>query len=423
MKRVLVLAYDFPPQGGTGVIRVTKLVKYLPAHGWSPVVVCADAASSPDPGLLAELPADLEVHRVPWPGWLRPLWSVPSAADASGPPGRVGGRRPRLRWARRLLVPEPAILWLPGAERAAARVLGGAPVDALLSTSPPNAIHLAARLLAARFELPWVADFRDPWTAAGAVVAGPGFLGRTFQRRLERGVLAAADRTMTISEPLAAATEAAFGDVLRRPVAVITNGFDPDDFAAPPPPLDPGFTLTYVGTVLGTRTDNAFPEGLRLALARSAAFRSRACVRFVGALAPEYRARLAGLEANVEVLPFVTHDEALRLMRGARALLLLLPREPVAAMTFTGKFFEYLAARRPMLAVAPPGVVADLVRDEGIGRAAPPGDPEAIAAALLELFAAVEADPTGTAPSEAILARFDRRRLAGRMAAILDEVA
>jgi glycosyltransferase involved in cell wall biosynthesis len=272
--------------------------------------------------------------------------------------------------------------------------------------------------------VPWVADFRDAWTAENPVLRDAGRLHFTRQRRLERRILEVCDRALMVTDLLTKQTQQIFGPQIAPKCLTITNGFDPADFVGPSPTMTHNkFVMTYVGTILGPQIDNAFPEGLRLALEQSTAFRNAVSVRFVGQLAPAYHTRFAGLEEYVDIANFVPHEVAVAIMRQTHVLLLVLPNTELARMTFTNKLFEYLAARRPILAVVPPGLISDIVTQEKIGVVAMPDDAPAIAQALLKMFEAVRTRSHDYCPSETLLARFDRRELTRRLATILNEIA
>ncbi|HQE92293.1 MAG TPA: glycosyltransferase [Anaerolineae bacterium] len=429
MRRVLIVSFDFPPQGGTGVIRVTKFAKYLPEFGWQPVVVCSDTMWNPDESLARDVP-DVPVYRVGWPRWTQAIRSNPpkAAPDALPMPDKMSRGMPlRQKLAqtlRRILVPDVNVLWIGKAYQTCLQVLQESSFDAVMTTSPPNSIHLIGRKLHARLGLPWVADFRDAWTVGNQALHDLGGLHFARQRRVEQRILEACDRAVMVTDLLTQQTQQIFGPQVAPKCLTITNGFDPEDFIGPSPVVTSNkFVITYAGTILGPQVNNAFPEGLRLALEQSADFRNAVSVRFIGQLAPDYHARFAGLEAYVDVADFVTHEVAIATMRQAHVLLLVLPHTELARMTFTNKFFEYLAARRPILALAPPGLISDIIAQEQIGIIALPDNTNAIAQALLEMFETVRVRPDGYCPSDALLARFDRRELTGQLATIFNEIA
>ena len=150
-KRVLIISFDFPPQGGTGAIRVTKFVKYLPEFGWKPMVVCSDTDWNPDESLARDVSPDVPVYRVGWPRWVRAL-----RPGAPGITNHTMATTTRAGWisslkkafvqaARRALVPDTNILWVNGALRVCEQVLREHPCEVVLTTSPPNSVHLVGR--------------------------------------------------------------------------------------------------------------------------------------------------------------------------------------------------------------------------------------------------------------------------------------
>ncbi len=428
MKRVLILSFDFPPQGGVGVVRVTKFVKYLPQFGWEPVGVTSDTLWNPDPSLLEELPADLSVYRVPWPAALRRVLPRNPQAALGAPSTRASGsarlKATAKRLLRALILPDLTRLWTYKAYGVCRQALEAHPCAAMVSTSPPNSIHLLAQTVHARTGLPWVADFRDVWSVADSPwmqAAGP--IGRWRHRALERGVLRACQRALMMTAQHAAQTEAVFGAWVRPKLMVLPNGFDAQDFSAVPE-ATPNDTLEilYVGTLLDKQARNALPEGLHMAWQQQAGALQNVRVRFVGLLDPAYRARLLAASPLVTVDEPVPHAEAVRLMQRADALLLVLSDTLEHRMIYSSKFYEYLAAGKPMLGIVPEGAARAFIIREGIGWVAHPDAPAEIAQTLLMAVQSLRAEARQYRPSPELVARFERRALTRRLAEILDEI-
>jgi len=424
LKKVLIVTFDFPPQGGTGVLRVTKFVKYLPQFGWQPIVVCSDTLWNSDESLARDIAPSTPVYRVhrPWPTHRgMHLSSSPGSADSLTLTAWF--RKQAVCFAHRVMIPDPNIVWIPGAIRKCLRVLDEHSCEVVLTTSPPNSVHLIGAWLKHHKQLPWVADFRDTWTVENKVLQGVGKLHLKMQQFAEKQVLDRCDRAIMTSESLAQATQTLFGAPIASKCRTITNGFDSEDFDSTSSVLNKyKFVITFAGTMLGHRVDNAFPEGLSRAIAQSDVFRNTAQARFIGQFAPEYRRRLEKLAPFVEILPFIPHRDAINIMRRSHLLLLILPPTVLSGMTLTNKFFEYLAARRPILAVAPPGIITTLVMEEKLGAVAAPDNPDAIADALLMMFDSVRSQPDDCHPSRELLARFERSELTRQLAMLLNEI-
>ena len=428
MKSVLIVAFDFPPQGGTGAIRVTKFAKYLPEFGWQPVVVTSDMLWNRDESLAQDVPPDTPVYRVGWPKWVQalrpapPQPHMPATITAARAACSSSLKTMGMQLARRLLVPDSTVLWVRNAQRACAQALRVHPCDVILTSSPPNTMHLVGQWVHSHFGTPWIADFRDVWTAENPSLRELGGLNFTRQRCLEQRVLQRCSRAVMVTEPLAQRTLDVFGTQLADKISVITNGFDPEDFNGTPAALDNDvFTITYLGTMVGPWMANAFPEGIRYAVTHSDLFRQYGRVRFIGELGTAYRARLAGLEANVEISNYVPHATAIEMMRHSHVLVLTLSDTQLASMTFTNKFFEYLAARRPILAIVPPGLIQKVVEEEQLGWVAPPNAPQVIGQTLLTLFDSLRNNPNIRTSSDMLLARFNRRELTRCLAEILNQ--
>ena len=427
MRRVLLIAYDFPPRGGTGVFRVAKFGRYLPDWGWQPVVVTvADAGPYPDPRLLDELPAELEVLRVKTP--------VVQRASAAGEAGSM--LRGRSGWRARLrawIVPDPQLVWVPGAVRVARSRLEQGDITAIMTSGPPFSTHLAGWWLKRQYPgIPWLIDMRDLWSEGREQRSLVRF---KLNRGLEQRCLRVADHTTVVSDGIRALTIRRLGADPAR-ISTLTNGFDPGDLLVMEPskaghrthraPAGP-LLLCYVGTIAASQAVAA--EGLFVALSRLAAEgvdRNALCVQFIGTFAPQIHRWAAPLVAAglVEFLPFVPHALAIQHMAGADVLLLVLNDDWEGRIAHTNKLFEYLALGQPILALAQEGEVTRLLRTEAAGLSAPPRDVDAIAVALRQLMALHAAGQLrAAAPDPDRFRRFHRRQLAGRLARLLDQMA
>ncbi len=434
MKRLLVLAYFFPPLGGGGCQRTLKLVRYLEPHGWAATVVTTRDRDYwiSDPTLLEEVPPSAEVLRVGGFTAHRALrWLRRGGAAVERPQGaRHGGSLRALRalssW---LLVPDAFGGWSRAARRAAEERIARGGIDAIWTTSSPESAHLAGLALARRSGLPWVADFRDPWVGR-ATYRPPTSLHDRAQRALERSVVERADRVTMVSEAMIEAYRARHPDVPASRFALLPNGFDPDDWrraerTRPPGGEDGRFVLLHAGQLAHRPTVRTLLEAARRLLAEDPSAAATLRLRFLGGHEDLGAAEIArlGLAGVVELLDSVPHHAALAAMRRAGALALLGHGGAGDALIYTGKIYEYLSSARPVLAILDPGPARDLLLAAGVGPVLEPGDVDGAVAAIrawLEAWGKGERAPARTAPG--VLEGLTRQEIAARAAAILDGI-
>jgi glycosyltransferase involved in cell wall biosynthesis len=421
MRKVLIVAYDFPPRGGTGVLRVTKFARYLPAFGWQPVVITASAQGwIDDQGLLAELPPNLEVLRVP-----EPLMRT-YGRSASGSKAHLSHpvRSCLRQQVRQFLIPDPRIVWVPVAVRAASARLRCGDIAAVMTTSPPHAVQLAGLWLKRRFPaLPWVMDLRDIWSDS-PTVRDP--LSYKINRLFEGACLRHADRVIAVTEPMRSLLQRTYDIPITR-LTTITNGFDPADLPAiEPPPKRDILQVTYVGTMVGTRAPAArgFFEALER-LASSGLSADTLKIRLVGEFDEQIHAWAEPFVAQgmVTLLPFLSHAEAIAEMVAADVLLLVMTDDWESRIAVPNKLYEYFAVGRPVLALAPEGEITRLVRAVGGGLVVAPFAVDQIVAALERLIKQHTRDQLPRLlPSDPQLRRFQRRELTRQLATLLDEL-
>ena len=426
MRHVLVISHFFPPMGGGGVQRVTKFVKYLPLHGWRATVVCGRAEDywMQDASLVGEIPASARVVRTAAASGLGLLRRVRGGAKAAR--RSAGGFALLRRAAAWMLLPDSYIGWRPFALRAARSVLAADPAQVIFSTGPPETNHLVALALHRETGLPWLADFRDPWFGLHLFPA-PTRWHRRRHELLEQEVLRSADCLVATTSWLRDLLRARPGDAARR-LVVIRNGYDPEDFpvdSAPRPDPEQPLRLAHTGMLTLSRSAAGLLRGLQLLHARRPELQGQIQVELVGARESgnDGLVAQAGLQDCVHFRGYVAHREAIAAMRAADALVLIKHIDARYVGMVPGKFYEYLGAGRPILALVPESEAASLVRDLGCGEVVAPDDGETVARVLLQWLEAKRAGtlaaryPSGAAP------RFTRPEQARNLAALLDQIA
>lgn len=428
-RTVLMVTYAYPPSATPGALRAVKLARYLPALGWHPVVITPQEGYASITGLPDEgQAAGARVVRTRDLGWVLrrlnpPRGATPDVAAAArplAPPatgGRGGGRRAAVvRMLQPLAIPDRNVGWYPFAVRAAAEAVREDRPSVIFSSSPTVTNHLVAMRTAGRFGIPWVADFRDPWTLTTGYRA-PAWR-HPVDRALERRMVERAARIVVTSEHDVELFARAYPR-LRDRLRLVRNGYDPADFAGleGPPPHGP-FTLTHAGSFYGGDRD---PGALLAALAqlRAAGVLTPANfrLRLVGHPEAAVRARVAehGVGDLVDEAGALPYAQALAALSASSAVLLL---THLHVNTIPVKFYDYVGVRRPILALTNPGFeVAEMVRRSG-GSVLDLRDVDAIRGWLSQRVAGGVPDaPDGNGDA------FTRQASARAMAAVLDEAA
>src|SRR5262245_12241650 len=397
-KRVLVVSYYFPPSGGPGVQRILKFVKYLPEFGFDPAVLTVQDGDYParDESLLGEIPAGVPVlrTRIPEPyGMYRKL-----TGKKKGSAVDVNVNRPRdqsvpasermAEWVRGMLfVPDARVGWLLTGVGPGIKFARQFRADIVYSSSPPYTCALLGRSIARGAGIPWVPELRDPWTEFLSAPKRPE-PARGFDRKLERSVYHDAPRLVIAWSGIAADLGHKYPDEDASKFRLVPNSYDPEDVSGVEPVQNPRFTIVYTGSLYGVRNPETVLEAMKQLLAQGGMDPDRVRIRFIGRFGDDVRAMFRKPEVApvVEERGYLPHAQSVAELLGAHALLLVVDDVPGSEHIVPGKLFEYLGARRPVLAVGPEGDVAELVRTVGAGWVLARNDVDGIANAMLDLY-------------------------------------
>ncbi len=449
-RRVLLVAYDFPPRRTSGVYRPTAFTKYLPQCGWQPTVLTIHSSANAvfDNGLLQRVPATVLVERTSqirlnW--WedraLQTIRSAGALQPSSGEalPGGNGETRDfrlvdrTLRAAARLLreclyFPDETAGWIPFALARALQLHLAHRFDAVYTTHPPRAAHPVGLLLSMICRVPWVIEFRDPWTLpseeSSHIHQGPAPRRNAW---LHRRMLRQASAVVTVTGRHADELQRHFG-VSREKLAVIRNGFDEDDFRGLIPDgegiFDPRFiNLAHFGTIYPNFSGQFFQAAEAL-LRQQPELQHKLRLHVIGYPdgAVEEVTRREPLKSVVVLHKFIPHTKALRVMAAADALLLFYGQEYTSRASIPGKLYEYLRVGRPILAVAYPGGVQELIQSSGAGWVLRPDDVPGMTAALSALIQSRCQGQDAVVPDSSVVSGFRYDRLAQELARVLNRV-
>jgi hypothetical protein len=372
-----------------------------------------------DEGLALRVPAECRVIRT---RTMSGQWWLARSRGGRAPQSRSSrGFGLARRAASALLVPDTYAGWRPFAVRAALEVLKEERVDALYSTSPPESTHLAAAAVHRRTGIPWVADFRDPWMNLH-LLPTPTSLHRRAHRTLERRVCARASAVVVTTPWHRDRLAAAYPGMA--PVELIRNGYDPDDIesVADIAPRGDSFQIVHAGMLTQKRSAVSFLRGLKLFLDRTPGARERCRAIFLGPRESENdeAASALGLSDVASFRDTAPHAETLKIERSSHILVLIKHANPLYDGLVPGKLYEYIGVGRPILAVAPEGEAAAIVRRHRRGEVVAHDDPAKIAGALAAMYAAYRAGTLDASYDLSPVADYRRDVLAGRLAERLD---
>jgi glycosyltransferase involved in cell wall biosynthesis len=372
MPRLLLITFHYPPRPTIGSLRPGALAKYLPQFGWEVLVVTPQAPAGTRPPA-AVIETDYEgvletwKRKIPGSDPQKPLRSQPKVPIKNLAEKSFLNRT--VDFAKSLLAyPENESGWKPFALEAIEKIDG--PVDVILSTAPPITTHLIAQAVKRKFGCPWIADFRDLWATNLDNPHEPILHGR--DRRLEKKCLTSADALVTVSRPWADRLQDLYPG---KPVHVITNGFDPDDFRPDDlrqnPTSSDYFSISYTGQLYAGRRDpSTLFEVIDELIKEGILAREKLRINFYGPIEPWVQPLIEryGLQGVVELGGIISRRDALQRQQESQVLLLLGWANPQETGQHTGKLFEYFGSRRPILAVGGVrGVLTETLEETGAG--------------------------------------------------------
>jgi glycosyltransferase involved in cell wall biosynthesis len=352
-KRVLIITYYWPPAGGAGVQRWLKFSKYLPEFGWKPIILTVDPdrASYPqrDESLLREVRDEVEVFRT---SSFEPLQLYAKAAGKERVPyGGFSNQKSNSSFSRfirgNFFIPDARRGWNRYAIAKAKEIISNQDIDCVITTGPPQSTHLIGLSLKRQLGIKWGVDLRDPWTDIyynEKMLRTPWAEKR--DAKLEKQTLEAADFCITVSKGFAEL----FNRKVEREYHIVTNGFDEQNLVDENPRNSHEsnkLVISYTGTMSDIYEPDVFFEAL-------ASYKGSFEFRIAGSISEGVQKKIDdyGISKSVNYLGYLSHADALKEMSHADLLLLISPMVKNSKGIIPGKLFEYLAARKPILAIA-----------------------------------------------------------------------
>lgn len=354
MKRLLLLTYAFPPATSPGALRPGYIARYLRSFGWDVTVVTHSAETPP-----------FEARTIAVAGVDDGLQQAARASYRSQPVD--AWHRKALRAIKELLLfPDERVTWALPALRTCLQLARRERFDAIVSTALPSSMHVLAGVLSRMTGIPWIADYRDPWSRNPYFTWGP--VRNAMHETVERFLLRRASAITTISEPIATTLRTLHR---RDDVFVVPNAYDPADWDAIAQTQPASFDLCYTGTMYaGKRSPDLLFAALEKLRSEGYPSGSRAKVHFYGkgdSLIPETAARY-GISESVHCHGNVPRAQAMQAQRNSAAVLIFLSMEPGTRHETGSKYLEYLGAGRPILAFGPEGsALRDVIERHRLG--------------------------------------------------------
>lgn len=423
-RKVLIIAYLFPPIGGGGIQRPLKMAKYLGQFDWDVHVLTVEPTYHPtnDPSLLEQIPQEVTVHRCKEPQlWQLGRKTVKSSgsgnedkidqSDKTADVVRASAKPSMLTSIKRRMIsllktikntiniPDDHALWYPRASRQAVRIIEEHDIDIIMSTSGPYTNHLIGRYAKKKTGKVWIADFRDPWTEN---MHRPSARWRqSLERTMEESVVTQCDCLLTVTHSFANNFRHLYGERIRQ-IEVIHNGFDQEDYDHLAGIIearrnrqggdDDKWRLVYTGIFYNKRNPRLLLQAIAALIAEGKLVKEDIVLQFAGIF--DYPGNYDNISCvqqldlmdNVEIAGHLPHKQALELMANADVLMLINDTHPDSGDYIPGKLYEYMAIGHPILALSLPGESTQIITANGLGEIAHPNNLEEIKVAVLKMY-------------------------------------
>ena len=370
MKKVLIITYYWPPSGGAGVQRWLKFVKYLRDFGWEPIVYTAENPEAPanDESLLKDIPPHLALLKTK-------IWEPYSLyksfiGQKRGEKINAGflseKKKPGIAekisiWIRgNFFIPDARKYWIVPSIKFLTKYIQNNPIDVIISTGPPHSMHMIALGLKKKLNLPWLADFRDPWTNID-------FYDKLMltkssdakHKQMETEVLRSANSIVAVGWTMAEE----FQKIANRKIEVIPNGYDEADFHQSiqvgysyqlntTATLE-GFTISHIGAMNADRNHKMFWLAIKELISEDESFKKDIKIHLIGKTDISVKEEINKLHLSPFVIQteYLPHSKITKAMQASQVLLLALNNTPNTRGVISGKLFEYIASKRPILAI------------------------------------------------------------------------
>lgn len=448
-KKVLFIAYYFPPLGGSGVQRSLKFVKYLPGFDFEPIVVTVKEGHNfaYDAEMINEISKDTKIYRS---NSGETLWLRKQIENANKLLVNVKGKLVKKEESSEVVkeekkvssnnetikdklfkyleynyyVPDTKIRWYKNAvEDITERVLKNEEIELIFSTSAPYTDHLIALDIKKKTNLPWVADFRDPWVGNKFIYGRYDEKRKAKERKLEAEVVKHADKVINVTESITEIYRRRYPEFIDKFIT-ITNGFDISDKVEAPEETNK-FIINYSGIVIEGQSPEMLFKAIELIADENPDFKRDLLINFTGTIDPMYLHLFESekIKGNVKINGYVPHSVVLKEMKKAAVNVVILPDTEESKGIYTGKIFDYILSERPILGIMPLGGVASkLINSKEIGLSVDYKDLESTKAYLEKVYAKWAKKEVLSTSSIELCKEFNRINLTEKLVNIFNEL-
>ncbi|CAM1349026.1 glycosyltransferase family 4 protein [Tenacibaculum crassostreae] len=389
--KVLIITYYWVPAGGSGVQRWLKFVKYLRDFNIEPVVFTVDAPNYPiiDTSLKKDIPKGIEVVKnFIWEpndllSVIKKKETKTSAGFLDANPSFFGRVMHYIR--ANYFIPDARKFWIKPSVNKLKKHLKENSIDAIITTGPPHSLHLIGLQLKKELRIKWIADFRDPWTDIDYFHQLPlTKKAKSKHHQLEQEVLQCADATLVVGKTMKKNYEKFSNNI-----HVVTNGFDSEVDKKLNVKLDEKFSITHIGLMNADRNPKILWEALSELSNENTDFAADLEIKLIGKIANEVEEELSKFKfQNIIKISYVPHSEVQEYQKTSQVLLLAVNNVPSAKGIITGKIFEYLQAKRPILAIGPKdGDLAEILAKTNAGVIVDFDDKKQLKKEIMRLYA------------------------------------
>ncbi len=435
MKKVLILTYYWPPAGGAGVQRWLKFVKYMYLFGWEPIVYTAENGEMPviDKSLEKDIPSGTVVLR-------QPIWEPYSVykkfigrkkedkinASFLSENKKDGITQKISVWIRgNFFIPDARKYWIKPSIRFLSDYIEKNNIQHVISSGPPHSMHMIAKGLKRQFaELKWLADFRDPWTNIDFYekLMLSSWADKQHHAQ-ELSVLTQADAVISVGYAMNEEFKLMYvnsGGKKTEKFSVITNGFDEADVYQGPLQKDSSFSIAHIGTLVKDRNPDVLWRVLGDLVKTDSEFKNQLEIKLVGKIDIFVKEEIEkyGLSRFVNKIDYLPHDEVIKEQQKSSVLLLLVNNTKNAKGILTGKFFEYMAAGAPIIAIGPvDGDLAKIMESSNCGLISDFADERSLKENILNCFKGIT-----ESSNKSEIARYSRKALTEDLCHLLDNL-